>query len=275
MNLKKSSLKKEAAAKGQPQPTAASGQVAPKAGLPASQAQLAAEASKAPTAAQKQEAEENAAAVKEIESALFALKFYPVAVNEKSKDEAIDKLAKAYNKGSETVRQLIIYMIHEALAASAELKVMHNLEYVKAKNPALDQAQLRVGVYRSMFNYNTSLEGMMEMIRFLGALGSEDSAKLLTYHFSRLCSAENEANHMLRAAILDALGESDSYYALKSLLEYARYCDNERTFQRIVGALADWDEKIDTLKIPEEEKKKLRENLQELMTKDHGGSHYG
>ncbi len=224
----------------------------------------------------QQAAEENAAAMKEIEGALFAIKFYPVAVDEKSKDEAVEKLTTAYNKGSETIRQLIIYMIHEALAASAELKLMHNFEYAKAKNPALDQTQLRMSVYRSMFNYNTSLEGLVEMVRLLGTLkGSDDAAKLLTYHFSHMCSAENEANHMLRAAILEALGKSDSHYALKSLLEYARYSDNERMFQRIIGALVDWDEKIDKLKIPEKEKKKLRENLQELMTKDRGGTHYG
>ena len=229
-----------------------------------------------PTQAQQQAAEENAAAMKEIEGALYAIKFYPVAVDEKSKDEAIDKLTKAYNKGNETIRQLIIYMIHEALSASAELKVMHNFEFTKAKNPALDPTQVRMGVYRSMFNYNTSLEGLMEMIRLLGTLrGSDDAAKLLTYHFSHLSSSENEANHMLRAAILEALGESDSQYALRALLEYARYCDSERTFQRIVGALVDWDEKIDGLKIPEKEKKKLRDNMQELMTKDRGGSHYG
>ncbi len=229
-----------------------------------------------PTPEQQKEAGENAAAMKEIEGAMFAIKFYPVAVDEKSKDEAVEKLAKAYNKGSETIRQLIIYMIHEALAASAELKVMHNFEYAKAKNPVLDPTQLRMSVYRSMFNYNTSLEGLVEMVRLLGTLkGSDDAAKLLTYHFSHLCSSENEANHILRAAILDALGKSDSHYALRSLLEYARYNDNERTFQRIIGALVDWDEKIDKLKIPEKEKKKLRENLQELMTKDRGGTHYG
>jgi hypothetical protein len=260
IHLKKSSLKNVPAAS---QPAAAS-PVPPAAVSPK------------PTAAQQKEAEENAAAVKEIEGALFALKFYPVAVDEKSKNEAVARLGKSYARGSETVRQLIIYMIHEALSASAELKVMHNLEQAKAKSPALDPAQLRVSVYRSMFNYNTSLEGLMELIKFLGTLkGSEDGAKLLTYHFSRMCTSENEANHMLRAAILDALGKSDSHYALKTLLEYARYCDSERTFQRIVGALVDWDEKIDGLKIPEAEKKELRENLQELMTKDHGGSHYG
>ena len=230
----------------------------------------------APTPAQQQAAEENAAAVKEIEGALFAVKFYPVAVDEGSKNEAVAKLVKTYNTGSETIRQLIIYMIHETLATSAELKIMHNFEYAKARNPALDPAQLRMSVYRSMFNYNTSLEGLVEIIRMLGILkGSDDAAKLLTHHFSHLCNYENEASHILRAAILDALGKSDSHYALKSLLEYARYNDNERTFQRIAGALIEWDEKIDKLKITEKEKKKLRDNLQELMTKDRGGSHYG
>lgn len=216
------------------------------------------------------------AAMKEVENALFAIKFYPVAVDEESKAEALERLAKAYNRGDETIRQLIIYMVHEALSASAELKIMHNFEYAKARNPALDPAQLRMNVYRAMFNYNMSLEGIVELIRLLGRLrGSDDAAKLLTYHFSHLCNYENEASHILRAAALDALGKSDSRYALKSLLEYARYSDNERMFHRIVGALIDWDEKIDNMKIPAAEKKKLRANLQEIMTKDRGGTHYG
>ncbi len=229
-----------------------------------------------PTPAQQQAAEENAAAMKEIESALFAIKFYPVAVDEKSKSEAVGKLVKAYGTGSETIRQLIIYMIHETLATSAELKLMHNLEYAKARNPALDPTQLRMNVYRAMFNYNTSLEGLVELIRLLGRLGgSDDAAKLLTYHFSHLCNYESEASHVLRAAILDALGKSDSHYALRALLEYARYSDNERMFNRIVSALAEWGDKIERLKMPEAERKKLMDNLQEIMTKDRGGTHYG
>ena len=49
------------------------------------------------------------AALKDIESALFAVKFYPVAVDEKSKKEAVARLETLYTKGNDTVRQLLLY----------------------------------------------------------------------------------------------------------------------------------------------------------------------
>jgi hypothetical protein len=220
---------------------------------------------------------EVAAAVKEMEGAFFAVKFYPVAVNEDSKNEALKKLEKIYNEGSDTVRQLVLYMIHENLAQSVELRVMHTYDYFKAKNANQDPAQIRMSVYRSMFNYHTSLEGLIEFIRLLGRLrGGDDSAKLLTYHFSHLGFQENPAHHILRGAIIEALGKSESRYALNALLDYAKYDDNEQAFQRVVGALAEWDGKIETLKLSDLEKEKLRAKLQEVMTRQVGGeTHYG
>jgi hypothetical protein len=127
-----------------------------------------------------------------------------------------------------------------------------------------------------MFNYHTSLEGLVEFIRLLGRLrGGDDSAKLLTYHFSHLGSQENPAHHILRAAIIEALGKSESRYALNALLDYAKYDDNEQAFQRVVSALAEWDGKIDSLKLSAQEKEKLRVKLQEVMTRQVGGeTHY-
>ncbi|HSB47725.1 MAG TPA: hypothetical protein VLD37_06970 [Candidatus Bilamarchaeum sp.] len=215
-------------------------------------------------------------ALKEIEGAMYALKFYPVAVKEEAKDEAVKKLADIYQKGNDTVRQMLLYMLHEVLSSSMDLKTMHTLDYFKAKYPTQDPSSLRVHVYRAMFNYNTSLEGLIEVIMFLGRLrGSDDAVKLLTYHFSHLCSVENESSHMLRSAILDALGDSESRYALDALLDYAKYTDSERTFNRIVESLVKWEEKIATLKVPETEKQEIRSRLKEIITSDFGGSHYG
>lgn len=214
--------------------------------------------------------------LKDIDSAMFALKFYPVAVNEQSKEQSVAKLEEIYSKGNDTVRQLLLYVIHETLATSSELKVMHTQEYFKIKSPAMDPQQLRVSVYRAMFNYNTSLEGLCELIRFLGRLkGGDDATKLLTYHFSHLCSYESETSHMLRAAILETLGKSESLYALKALLEYAHYSDNERTFHRIVSALIEWEGRIESLKVTQKEKELYSKKLNEIITSDTGGSHYG
>ncbi|MCI0503778.1 hypothetical protein L0Y65_03640 [Candidatus Micrarchaeota archaeon] len=219
---------------------------------------------------------EMAALLKEIESAMFSIRFHPVAVTEKSKDEALSKLEGIYSKGNETVRQMLMYMVHEYLATSMELKTMHTLEYFKMKNAGQDAAQQRMSVYRAMFNYNTSLEGIFEMVKFLGRLrGSDDAVKLLTYHYSHLSFIENEASHVLRASILDALGKAESKYALLALLDYAEYTDNERSFGRIVSALLEWEEKLDSLRMPEKEKAGIRDKLKKIVTSEFGGSHYG
>ena len=115
----------------------------------------------------------NAAVLKDIEKAMFAIRFYPVAVDEKAKNEAIEKLIAIYSKGNDTVRQLVLYMIHDAVAKSAEFRVMHTQEGMKVKNPNQDANQLRMGVYRAVFNYNTSIEGTCDLIRLLGRLNNE------------------------------------------------------------------------------------------------------
>jgi hypothetical protein len=222
-----------------------------------------------------EEQQKMVAVLKEIESALFALKFYPVAVKEEAKDAAAKKLVEIHAKGNETVRQMLLYMIHEVLATSAELKIMHTHDYFKMKNPGVDPSHLRVNVYRAMFNYNTSLEGLTEIIRLLGSFrGSDDAVKVLTYHFSHLAAQENEAHHILRGAILETLGETESKYAFYALLDYARYTDNERTFNRVVSAIAKWEDKLEKLDVSEHRKHELRLRIKEIITSDFGGSHY-
>ncbi len=219
--------------------------------------------------------EEMNATVKEVEKAVFALKFYPVAVTEQSKNEAIGKIVDIYSKGNETVKQLILYMLHEVLTTNAELRMMHSFEYYKMKMPNLDPAQLRMNVYRAMFNYNTSMEGVVETIKLVGKLGGNDAAKLLTYHFTHMCNYENEFGHMVKAAIIEVLGKMDSTYALTALIDYARYTDSERTFHRAVEALTPWKDKLEGMKLPQEEKERLRGKIQELMSREFSESHYG
>jgi len=230
--------------------------------------------------AEKQGKPDNAMsdAIKELEKAIFAIKFYPVAVDKKTKNEAIEKLTKMYEKGNETIRQLMLFMIHENLTESLNLKMMHNSEYFRFKKPKAEAAEVRMSVYRAMFNYTTSIEGIIALIRFLGELkGSDDAAKLLTYHFSHLSFYENEATHIIRAAIVEALGKCDSKYALDALLEYARYTDTEKTYHRIVSALTEWEGKLDSVKMKKPEREELKAKLKEVVTREFTGSrsHYG
>ncbi len=213
--------------------------------------------------------------LKEIEKALFAIRFYPVAVDEKAKKDAVKKLIKIHNSGDDTVRQLLLYMVHETIAKTAEFRVMHTHEYMKMKNADKDPSHVRMGVYRAIFNYNTSIEGACELYYLLGKLNKDDAAKLLTYHYTRLCTMENEVNHMLRAAIIRSLGESDSIYALNALLEYVKIVDSDRSIKSIISALSKWNEKIDKMKLGAKEKEKIKERLQDTMTEETGGRHYG
>ncbi len=213
--------------------------------------------------------------IKELEQAFFALKFYPVAATEESKNEALHRIRDSYKKEGETIKQLILYMIHEALAQSAELKTMYNFDFYRRKFPNADPGQVRLNVYRSMFNYNFSLEGMIELARLLAQLPGDDAAKVLSYHFSFLCAIEVEGAHILRNVIIEALGDSESEYALRCLLQYAKYTDNERLLQRIASSLVKWDQKIESLKISKKDKSKLKDSLQQVLTLEFGDSHYG
>lgn len=214
-------------------------------------------------------------AVTEIEKNIFSLKFYPVAVDENAKDEAVRNLVGIYKKGNETVKQLVLFMLHEATSQYYDFKIVHVYDYFKAKNPHEDPTQLRMNVYRAIFNYNTSLEGIIEIIELLGKLGeNDDAAKLLTYHYARIASIEVESHIALRNAIIKALGECNSVYALSALITYAHHTDNERTLQRIQAALARWNKKIDRLKIPEAKRKKLKNELKEVIIKETEKSPY-
>ena len=213
--------------------------------------------------------------LKEIEKALFAIRFYPVAVDEKAKMDAVKKLIKIHNSGDDTVRQLLLYMVHETIAKTAEFRVMHTHEYMKMKNADKDPSHVRMGVYRAIFNYNTSIEGACELYYLLGKLNKDDAAKLLTYHYTRLCTMENEANHMLRSAIIRALGSSESIYALNALLEYVKLVDSDRSIKSIISALSKWNGKVDKMKLSAKEKAKIKERLHETMTEETGGRHYG
>ena len=213
--------------------------------------------------------------IKEIDQAVLAIRVYPVASNENSKNQAIDAIKALYNKGNETTKQLILVSLHENIASSADIKQNQNYDYFKAKNPGLDITQLRLNVYKAMFNYTSSLEGIVEFIKLLGELNSDDAAKVLTHHFAHLATIENEYSHVLRSAILETLGKSNSKYALDALLTYAKYTDREGTYSRVVNALIEWDEKLDELKISDKDKAEVRDRLKDLMTKEHEGKHYG
>jgi len=224
---------------------------------------------------QNEEKENIEQIVSEIEKSIFALKFYPVAVDENAKNEAQKNLIRIYKKGNETVKQLVLFMLHEALSQYYDFKTVHVYDYFKARNPQGDPTQLRMEVYKAIFNYNTSIEGAIDIINTIAKLGeNDDAAKLLSYHYTRIASIEVESHIELRNAIINSLGDCDSTYALTALMTYARHTDNEHLLQRIQVALNKWDKKIEKLKLPSEQKKKLKNALKEVIIKESEKSPY-
>lgn len=213
--------------------------------------------------------------MKELDKAFFTIKFYPVASKEEAKNEAIAKIETYYKNEDEAIKQIILFMIHESIAQASDMRTMHDIEHFKRKMPAADPGQLRINVYRSMFNYNNSLEGIVEFISLLSRLNGDDAAKLLTYHFTFFCSIESESMKMLKNAVIDALGKSSSRYALYALLSYAKITDNDSTLGRIASALTEWDSKLDGLKISKKEKDRIIAETQYIMNLERGESHYG
>jgi hypothetical protein len=214
------------------------------------------------TKEEKERDEKMAAIIKELEQAFFALKFYPVATKEEAKEQAVAKIKEHYAKGDDTVKQLVLYMMHETLSQAAEMRTMHNLEQFRRKMPGADPGQLRISVYRAMFNYNYSLEGLAAIISLLADLGGDDAAKVLTYHFTFFSSMESDSNRMLRNAVVDALGASNSPYALQALLSYIYLTDNDLLFGRLFAALKVWEGKIEKMNIPKKDKKRLLESIE-------------
>jgi hypothetical protein len=228
-----------------------------------------------PKAGNRKSGSATAPIVREIERAVRTVKLYPVAVGEDAKEAALKSLRKAYAKGGDSVRQNMLFLIHETIAQAPEMKLMRTYEHFRAKSPKQPPGVIRMSVYREMFDYTTSLEGLCDIMLLLGSLEGDEPAKLLTHFFSSLCATESEMNRMLRNAAIEALGKSGSPYALRALLAYARLSDSDKLFGRLAAALEDWADRIDKLDIPEAEKRDIRDELEDMVAKEEKPTQYG
>ena len=208
--------------------------------------------------------------LKEIERLLASISLYPVSSGAEAKDNALTGLAALYNSGSEPVRQHIVMSIYEEISRFGELKALGTSEYFRVKAPKAGPGALRMNVYKDMFDYNTSIEGIQEIISLLGVLKGEGPAKLLTRLLTYFCVNDSEGGRMMRNTVIEALGTSDSPYALESLLTYAILTDNEHLLARLSSALVEWDEKLDGLALNAKEKEKLKGELRGVLTRKEG-----
>ncbi len=198
------------------------------------------------------------------ERAMIDFFLYPIAKNRGEKEAAKKVMVESYVRGDDVVKQFILFLAHEQLSRAAGIKTMHNFgHYRKMMGKDTNPGEVRKAVYRTIFNYTTSLEGLTELIGFIGELGDNGAAKLLSYHLSYYSAMEAPALQVLRNATIDALRECNSPYALDALLSYAKY--GEKT-DRALYALKKWDEKLDKVEMGPEEKKFYAKQMAELFS---------
>ena len=198
------------------------------------------------------------------ERAMIEYFLYPIAKNRGEKEAAKKVMVESYVRGDEVVKQFILFLAHEQLSRAAGIKTMHNFgHYRKMMGKETNPGEVRKAVYRTIFNYTTSLEGLTELIGFIGELGDAGAAKLLSYHLSYYSAMEAPALQVLRNATIDSLRECDSPYALDALLSYAKYGEKN---DRALYALKKWDEKLDKIEMGAEEKKFYEKQIAELFS---------
>lgn len=206
------------------------------------------------------------------ERAMIEFFHYPVAKNRGEKQAAKRVMVESYLKGDEVVKQFILFLIHEQLSRAAGLRAMHNFAHFRKSLPKeTGPGDVRKAVYRTMFNYTTSLEGLTELIGFLGELGDEGAAKVLSYHLSYYSSMDNPALGILRNSVADALSECTCSYALDVLLSQAKYGERPG---RAVYALSKWEKKLSKMNLPEKEKKEYSKEIAKIMGKKERHEYY-
>ena len=197
------------------------------------------------------------------ERAMIEFFLYPVAKNRMEKEAAKKIMVESYVRGDEVVKQFILFLAHEQLSRAAGIKVMHNFSHYRKMLPKEAKAgDVRKAVYRTVFNYTTSIEGLAELIGFLGELGDAAASKLLSYHLSYYSSMDSPALQVLRNATLDALMHCESVYALEALLSYAKYGEHN---ERARYALKEWGNKLDNAGLPKEEKNFYAKQIAEVF----------
>ena len=211
--------------------------------------------------------------MKEGDRALSALLTYPVLRKREELEENRKKLLSIYRKGDAVVKQFLLFVIHEQLSRAAEMKVMQNFAFFKRiKGEAASVVDVRRAVYRSMFNYTTSLEGLAYLLSILGEIGDDYASKVLSHHLSYYMAMEAPSLQMLRNSAIEALVECNSLYALDALLSYAKYSEKN---DRFLFALSEWERKLLEMKIPQKTRDEYIEEIHSLILGEHEKSaHY-
>jgi len=198
---------------------------------------------------------------KRIDELIRRIQTYPVISNDDVMIEAKSELVRIYKGGPDNVRQTILFIIHNLIFELDDIRQPQSTKIIKRREQISEDVRLRVFTYQRMFNYNTSFEGINEIIEILTMLDDNASAKILTHFLSHVLTIESEGYRMLRNDVFDALGKMTNMYALKSLLYYHSVVSSEQLSGKIEDALNMWRKKLGKLDISKQERKILLQSI--------------
>jgi len=204
--------------------------------------------------------------IREIDRLIMTIYNYPVFTDYRKKEEAKKALINLYKKEDQVIKNTILFILHEKLCAAKEYRDFHNFEGMRMRYKDEDANKVRQRIFRSVFDYAGSLDGIFETFEILKNFDDVFSIKLMNYHLSRYMLVNSFETQLLSEKVLNVLGESNNPYALRVLLSIAPFAyEREKMVPVIVNALSIWAEKIDKIKMNKKEKKELKNEIKKYI----------
>lgn len=204
--------------------------------------------------------------IREIDRLIITIYNYPAFTGYKKKEEAKKALVRMYKNGDQIIKNTILFILHEKLCAVKEYRDFHNFEGMKMRYKEDDANKVRQGIFRRIFDYSGSLDGIFETFELLGKFDDVFSIKLVSYHLSRYMLVNSFETQMLSEKAISILGESSNIYALRVLLFLAPFIyGKEKIIPVMADALLMWAEKVDRIKMSEKERSRLKKEIKKYV----------
>ncbi len=204
--------------------------------------------------------DKNVELFKEIDKKIALINSYPVLHNEEEKEKAKKWLIRVYKKGSENIKQSILYVIYNLIMKAGEYRISKEINYFNKIN----KERARLNVYKAMFDYCESIEGVADLLKLLSKFEDNASLKVISKVLTfSLANSPNDASLILRNACLDILGEHKNYYALRILLNIIKYSENDKLTTKCYIQIKKWENRKDK-KVKEIIKKYIDDKIEKL-----------
>ena len=204
--------------------------------------------------------------IKEIDKLIITIYNYPVFTGYEKKEGAKRALVRMYKKEDQAIKNTILFILHEKLCMVKEYRDFHNFEGMKMRYKEEDANKVRQGIFRRIFDYSGSLDGMFETFDLLGKFDDVFSIKLVSYHLSRYMLVNSFETQLLTEKAISILGESSNTYAVRILLSLAPFFyGKEKIMPVMADALLLWAEKINKIKMNEKERDRLKKEIKKYV----------